>query len=230
MKSNLLTRGAMIAAVSGLALSMSACGGAEDAASSATSAASSAAGGMTSESPSSSSSAPMTSAAADAEPFGPGCALVPADGAGSFAGMTADPVATAASNNPVLSTLVQAVTAAELGDTLNSAQDITVLAPANPAFEAVPADALQALLADKAQLTTVLTHHVIEGRLTPEELAGTHTTLAGDEVTIEGSGEEFTIAGADTVVKAADANVICGNVQTANATVYIIDQVLAPAA
>ena len=230
MKTNLLTRSTLILAASGLALSLSACGGAEEAASSATSAASSAAGGMTSESPSSSSSAPMTSAAADAEPFGAGCALVPADGAGSFSGMTADPVATAASNNPVLSTLVQAVTAADLGDTLNTTEDITVLAPANPAFEAVPADALQALLADKAMLTQVLTHHVIPGRLTPEQLAGEHETLNGDMVTIEGSGEDFTIAGTDTVLKAADASVICGNVQTANATVYIIDQVLAPTA
>ncbi|MCZ2830485.1 fasciclin domain-containing protein [Modestobacter sp. VKM Ac-2986] len=230
MKTNLLTRSTLILAASGLALSLSACGGAEEAASNAGAAASSAAGGMTSESPSSSSSAPMTSAAADAEPFGAGCALVPADGAGSFSGMTADPVATAASNNPVLSTLVQAVTAAELGDTLNTTDDITVLAPANPAFEAVPADALQALLADKAMLTAVLTHHVIPGRLTPEELAGEHETLNGDMVTIEGSGEDFTIAGTDTVLKAADASVICGNVQTANATVYIIDQVLAPTA
>jgi uncharacterized surface protein with fasciclin (FAS1) repeats len=234
VKNTLLTRGAMITSVAGLALTMSACGGAEDAASSATSAAgsaaSSAAGGMTSSSPSASSSAPKTSAAADAEPFGAGCAAVPASGAGSFSGMTADPVATAASNNPVLSTLVQAVTAAGLGDTLNGAKDITVLAPANPAFEAVPADALNALLADKAQLTTVLTHHVIQGRLTPEQLAGTHMTLAGDEVTITGSGENFSIAGTGTVLKAADAKVICGNVQTANATVYIIDQVLAPAA
>jgi uncharacterized surface protein with fasciclin (FAS1) repeats len=143
--------------------------------------------------------------------------------------MAADPVATAASNNPALSTLVQAVTAANLGDTLNSAQDITVLAPANPAFEAVPADALQGLLADNAQLTAVLTHHVIPGRLTPDQLAGTHTTLNNDEVTIEGSGENFTIAGEGTVTKTG-ASVICGNVQTANATVYIIDQVLAPPA
>ena len=115
--------------------------------------------------------------------------------------MADDPVATAASNNPALSTLVQAVTAANLVDTLNTTEDITVLAPANPAFEAVPADALQALLADTAQLTTVLTHHVIPGRLTPEQLAGTHTTLNNDEVTIEGSGENFTIAGEGTVTQ-----------------------------
>ena len=148
---------------------------------------------------------------------------------GTLEGMTDDPVGTAASNNPVLTTLTQAVTAANLVDSLNGQQDITVLAPANPAFEAVPADALQALLADSAQLTAVLTHHVIAGRLTPEQLAGTHTTLNNDEVTIEGEAEMFTIAGEGTVTS-TEATVICGNVQTANATVYIIDQVLAPPA
>src|SRR5688500_11294686 len=116
-------------------------------------------------------SEPSAEAMSD-EPFGAGCSAVPADGEGSFTGMADDPVATAASNNPALSTLVQAVTAANLVDSFNSQQDITVLAPANPAFEAVPADALQALLADNAQLTAVLTHHVIAGRLTPEQLAG----------------------------------------------------------
>ena len=104
-----------------------------------------------------------------------------------------------------------------------------MLAPANPAFEAVPADALKRCWPTTPQLTAVLTHHVIPGRLTPEELAGTHTTLNNDEVTIEGSGENFTIA-ADGTVTGMEASVICGNVQTANATVYIIDQVLAPAA
>ena len=219
MKNNLLTRGVLLTAASTLAITLSACGGSEEPADSAAS--------PTSEMES---SAPESSAEpASDEPFGEGCAAVPAEGEGSFTGMTDDPVATAASNNPALSTLVAAVTAANLGDTLNSAQDITVLAPANPAFEAVPADALNGLLADVPALTTVLTHHVISGRLTPEELAGTHTTLNNDEVTIEGEGEDFTIAMDGTVV-GAEASVICGNVQTANATVYIIDQVLKPAA
>ena len=69
-----------------------------------------------------------------AMPFGPGCAAVPADGAGSFSGMATDPVATAASNNPLLSTLVTAVGKAGLGETLNTAKDITVFAPTNDAF------------------------------------------------------------------------------------------------
>jgi uncharacterized surface protein with fasciclin (FAS1) repeats len=218
VKSNLLTRGVLMTAVSTLAITLSACGADEPSDSSASA----------DTSMSSSDAAESTSMASSEEPFGAGCSAVPAEGEGSFTGMTDDPVATAAGNNPALSTLVQAVTAANLGDTLNSAQDITVLAPANPAFEAVPADALNALLADTAQLTTVLTHHVIPGRLTPDQLAGTHTTLNDDEVTIEGSGENFTVAGEGTVVGTA-ASVICGNVQTANATVYIIDQVLKPA-
>ena len=73
----------------------------------------------------------------------------------------------------------------------------------------------------------MLTHHVIQGRLTPDALAGTHTTLNNDDVTIDAAGDTFTIAGEGTISQ-VDASVICGNVQTANATVYVIDQVLAP--
>jgi len=220
VKSTLLSRGALLVAASTMAVTLSACGS-DDAAGSTASGSSSSSDMST--------SAPSSSAAMADAPFGAACSQVPADGAGSFEGMSTAPVATAASNNPALSTLVQAVTAANLGDTLNSAQDITVLAPANPAFQAIPADTLNAVLADQQQLTTILTHHVIQGRLTPDQLAGTHTTLAGDQVTISGSGENFTIAG-DSTVTGTQASVICGNVQTANATVYIIDQVLKPAA
>jgi len=143
--------------------------------------------------------------------------------------MATVPVAAAAGANPVLSTLTQGLTAANLVDSLNSQQDITVLAPANPAFQAVPADTLNAVLADLPQLTSILTHHVLQGRLSPEQLAGEQTTLDNDTVTIQGSGENFTISG-DQTVTGQPATVICGNVQTANATVYIIDQVLKPQA
>ncbi|MFY7069632.1 fasciclin domain-containing protein [Nocardiopsis changdeensis] len=155
------------------------------------------------------------------ENFGPGCEAVPADGAGSFEGMAQDPVATAASNNPVLSTLVTAVTEADLVDTLNSAEDITVFAPTNDAFEKIPQEDLDALLADQEQLTEVLTYHVVEGRHAPADLEdGTFTSLQGGDVTTEGAGEDFTVNG--------DSKVVCGNVQTANATVYIVDTVLMP--
>jgi uncharacterized surface protein with fasciclin (FAS1) repeats len=155
--------------------------------------------------------------------FGDGCAAVPADGPGSFQGMSTAPVATAASNNPVLSTLVTAVGEAELVDTLNTTENLTVFAPANDAFAAIPEADLNALLADKQGLTDVLTYHVVGEQLAPEDLAGTFETLNGAELTVEGEGEEFTVGD-------QDANVICGNVQTANATVYIIDGVLMPAA
>ena len=71
-------------------------------------------------------------------PTGPACASVPADGEGSFAGMADDPAATAASNNPELSTLVAAVAAAGLVDTLNGAGPFTIFAPANSAFDQDP--------------------------------------------------------------------------------------------
>jgi uncharacterized surface protein with fasciclin (FAS1) repeats len=153
-------------------------------------------------------------------PFGPGCAGVPTSGEGSVEGMADDPVATAASNNPLLKTLVAAVTEAGLVDTLNSAEALTVFAPTDDAFAAIPKKDLNALLKDKEALTTVLTHHVIGERLAPDAVAGELETLAGDTLTVEGEGENFTIG---------DATVVCGNVQTANATVYVVDQVLMPA-
>jgi uncharacterized surface protein with fasciclin (FAS1) repeats len=141
--------------------------------------------------------------------------------------MAGVPVVIAASRNPLLTALVDAVRAAHLVDSLDSQQDVTVLAPANVAFEAIPAGNRQALMADTAKLTALLTHHVIQGRVGPDQLAGTHTTLNNDELTIEGSGQSFTVAAAGTVTR-KPATVLCGNVQTANATVYIIDQVLSP--
>ncbi|MCW3158856.1 fasciclin domain-containing protein [Micropruina sonneratiae] len=151
--------------------------------------------------------------------FGPGCASVPTSGAGSFEGMAKDPVATAASNNPALSTLVTAVKKAGLVDTLNNASDITVFAPVDDAFAKLPKKDLDAALKDKKMLTKILTNHVVEGRLSPDQLAGEHKTLAGGTITVTGSGEDFMVG---------EATVVCGNVQTANATVYLIDGVLMP--
>lgn len=155
------------------------------------------------------------------EPFGPACSDVPNNGKGSFDGMAEDPVATAASNNPKLSSLTDAAKKADLVDTLNDAEDITVFAPANAAFEDVPKDDLDALMDDKDKLSDVLTYHVVEGKQKPSDLKdGNFTSLQGDDVTSSGSGKDFTIND--------EASVVCGNVQTSNATVYIIDSVLMP--
>lgn len=162
-------------------------------------------------------------AAGDTQPFGSACGAVPKSGAGSFNGMATAPVATAASSNPVLSTLVAAVTKAGLVDTLNSQQAITVFAPYNGAFAKIPAKTLNAVLADKKELTSILTYHVVAGKLSPAQLPGTHKTLEGGTVTVKGSAPSLTVG-----PKGTEAHVICGNVQTANATVYIIDSVMMP--
>jgi len=150
--------------------------------------------------------------------FGPACGAVPADGEGSFAGMADDTAATAASNNPLLSTLVTAVVEADLVDTLNSDGPFTIFAPTNDAFAAIPEDILAAVLADKDLLTSVLTYHVVGGDNNAEALAGgTFATVEGGEITLGADG---------TMVN--DANVICSDVPVANGTVHIVDSLLLP--
>ena len=152
-----------------------------------------------------------------------GAAAAPSSGAGSFTGMSTAPVATAASNNPVLSTLVTAVKTAGLADTLNSASNITVFAPDNAAFAKIPAATLNKVLANKAELTKILTYHVASGRQTPSNLASGMAlkTLEGGTVKPAMMSGTYSVNG---------ASVVCGNVQTANATVYIINTVLMPPA
>jgi uncharacterized surface protein with fasciclin (FAS1) repeats len=137
--------------------------------------------------------------------------------------MASQPVATAASANPLLKTLVAAVTKAGLVDTLNSADGITVFAPTDDAFAKIPPKTLKSVLKDKATLTAILTHHVVAGELGPDQLAGRHQTLNKDAVVVKGSGEDFTVKTAG-----GPAHVICGNIPTANATVYVVDTVLMP--
>ncbi len=150
--------------------------------------------------------------------FGPACGAVPADGEGSFAGMADDTAATAASNNPLLSTLVTAVVEADLVDTLNSDGPFTIFAPTNDAFAAIPEDILAAVLADKDLLTSVLTYHVVAGDNDADALSGgTFDTVEGGQIILGTDG---------TMVN--EANVICSNVPVANGTVHIVDSVLLP--
>ncbi|MFD7022386.1 fasciclin domain-containing protein [Promicromonospora sukumoe] len=157
---------------------------------------------------------------------GEGCAAyaeqVP-DGPGSVTGMSTDPVAVAASNNPLLTTLVSAVSGevnpdVNLVDTLNG-DEFTVFAPVDDAFKAIDAETMDTLSTDADLLTSILTYHVVPGQLTPDEVVGEQTTVEGDTVEVTGSGDEL---------KVNDANVICGGVMTQNATVYLIDSVLMP--
>jgi len=175
---------------------------------------------------------PSASATADpaADLVGTGCAAyakqVPT-GAGSVAGMSQDPVATAASNNPLLTTLVAAVSGklnpkVNLVDTLNGGE-FTVFAPVDSAFAKIDSATLDTLKTDAgaATLSKILTYHVVPGQISPSDIDGTHKTVEGGDVTVTGSGDS---------IKVNDANVICGGVHTANATVYLIDSVLMPPA
>lgn len=153
---------------------------------------------------------------------GPACSAVPADGEGSFDGMADDPAATAASANPVLSTLVTAVTEAGLVDTLNGDGPFTIFAPANDAFAAIPEEDLNAILADQDLLTSILTYHVVAG----ESLDMAELLDAGTVTTVQ--GETLEIVAQEDLISVNGVGVICGNVQTANATVHIIDTVLVP--
>ncbi|MDD0858976.1 fasciclin domain-containing protein [Arthrobacter alpinus] len=174
--------------------------------------------------------APSSAAAMDpaADLVGAGCAdyaaAVPS-GAGSVAGMAADPVTTAASNNPLLKTLTAAVSGqlnkdVNLVDTLNSGE-FTVFAPVDDAFAKIPAATIDGLKTDSATLTSILTYHVVPGQLAPSKIDGKHATAEGSTLEVTGSGDNLMVNG---------AKVICGGVKTANATVYLIDTVLMPPA
>ena len=138
-------------------------------------------------------------------------------------GMAMEPVATAASNNPLLTTLTAALSGGvnpdvNLVDTLNNGE-YTVFAPVDDAFAQIDDATMEALQTDADLLTGILTYHVVEGQITPDEISGMQTTLNGADVDVTGSGDELMVNG---------ANVVCGGVETANATVYLIDQVLIP--
>jgi uncharacterized surface protein with fasciclin (FAS1) repeats len=146
---------------------------------------------------------------------------------GTLEGMTDDPVGTAASNNPVLTTLVTAVSEAGLVDTLNDAEALTVFAPTDCAFAEFDQATLEAALADpEGLLTTVLGFHVVAGeQLSAEDIiAGGSTeieTFTGEMLSVEVDGETVTLNG-------GQATVLVPDIQTANATVHLIDSVMVP--
>jgi uncharacterized surface protein with fasciclin (FAS1) repeats len=170
--------------------------------------------------------APAATAGPPTNLVGPGCAAyaqqVPT-GPGSVAGMANDPVAVAASNNPMLTTLTSALSGklnpqVNLVDTLNGGQ-YTVFAPTDQAFGKLDAATVDRLKTDAPLLTKILTYHVVQGQLSPAQVGGTHNTLQGAPLTVTGSGNNL---------KVNNASVVCGGVQTANAVVYMIDTVLMP--
>ncbi|MGI8614773.1 MAG: fasciclin domain-containing protein [Nocardioidaceae bacterium] len=221
-----------VASVASLALLTTACGGSSTPTSSSSNTSGSPSATDTVTTPSQS---PSGSASGGSDPMaqlvGSGCAAYAkanATGAGSVGGMAQDPVGTAASNNPLLKTLTATVTGAfnkkvNLVDALNDPKaTYTVFAPVDTAFAKLPASTLKTLAtpAGAQTLSTVLTYHVLPMRLDPSQIDGTHKTLEGETLKVSGSGNSIKVNGSSAV--------ICGGVQTANATVYLIDTVLKP--
>ncbi|MET8846046.1 fasciclin domain-containing protein [Amycolatopsis sp. NPDC004625] len=205
------------------ALTLTACGSSDTASSGSSS---------SSMAPTSSMAAPSSSMASgtgngvttNADVFGPACSQLPQGSApGSLDSMGPQPVASAASTNPLLTKLVAAVKATNLVDTLNSQEAITVFAPADPAFAALGDAKFNELAGKPAELAPILQYHVVGKRYDAKGLAaaGSVDTLntAGGPVKIEGSGDNMTING---------AKILCGNIPTKNATVFVIDKVLTP--
>jgi uncharacterized surface protein with fasciclin (FAS1) repeats len=140
------------------------------------------------------------------------------------------PVGAAIAANPLLRSLTVALRKANLTDTLDQQHDLTVLAPDDQAFQAYArtegSDRFYAVLADQNVLADLLKYHVLPSRYDRAGLVGT-----GSVTTLEGAGLRVRDAG-DTVEitdnTGTTARVVCGNIPTANATLFVIDQVLAP--
>ncbi|BBY88262.1 fasciclin domain-containing protein [Mycolicibacterium tokaiense] len=159
-------------------------------------------------------------------PVGPGCAAYAQQnpvGPGSINGMAPAPVSVAAASNPMLTTLTQAISGqlnpeVNLVSTLDGGE-FTIFAPTDEAFAKIDPATIDTLKTDAPLLTNILTYHVVPGRVNPDQVAGTHVTVQGAPLTVEGPADHLMVN---------DASVVCGGVQTANATVYLIDTVLMP--
>jgi uncharacterized surface protein with fasciclin (FAS1) repeats len=132
-------------------------------------------------------------------------------------------------------TLVAAVKAAGLVDTLQGPGPFTVFAPVNAAFAALPAGTVDTLLKpeSKGTLTAVLTYHVVPGRLNSQALArlikqgkgkATLKTVQGEELTLSMSGDMLAV----TDAKGGTATVSIANVNQSNGVIHVIDKVLMP--
>jgi len=165
---------------------------------------------------------PITGARFDGRrTFGPGCGILHRGGPGSATALATAPVAAALGQSPALTELAHAIQRAGLTRTLNAARALTVFAPDNAAFDALGAGNLQALLATRPDLVRVLKFYVVAGRAAPAELARRHvvTAVAGTKLYLYRSGRSLGVN---------NATVTCGNVQTSNATVYVVDRMIIP--
>jgi transforming growth factor-beta-induced protein len=137
-------------------------------------------------------------------------------------GATADTVAGLLSSDPRFTTLSAALRATNLEQTLGQAGPFTVFAPTDQAFSSLPAGTLQGLLADPSKLTSILSYHVAQGKLTPSDLSSAQTipTVEGNAIGVSRQGAEVLLNGTTRVTAT--------QLETGNGVVYVIDKVLLP--
>jgi uncharacterized surface protein with fasciclin (FAS1) repeats len=157
----------------------------------------------------------LATAASAAPPAG-------ADDSSTMTSSTTKPtIVGGAAADPQFSTLVSAVTAAGLVDTLNGEGPFTVFAPTNAAFDKIPADQLQAILADKDKLTKILTYHVLPAKVLSKNLKKKQTVT-----TVEGSPATITVKKSGATIE--DAKIVKTDVKTSNGVIHVIDTVILP--
>jgi uncharacterized surface protein with fasciclin (FAS1) repeats len=151
---------------------------------------------------------------------GADCAMIPAKGKGSIGSMSTEQAVKAASTNPQLSVFTAAVRSAGLDKTLNSRRSYTLIVPANSAFAALSKTQI-VHLHNAGDLLKIVRYHALKTRISLQQFASgaRPLTLQGKPLTLSRSGSVYKVNG---------ATVLCGNIKTSNATVYIVNKLLLP--
>jgi uncharacterized surface protein with fasciclin (FAS1) repeats len=152
---------------------------------------------------------------------GADCGLIPVRGTGSFSSMRGQPAVTATSTNPQLSMFSSAIRSTAVDTELSKMRSFTLFIPANSAFAALSTTELN-FLHNPANLATVIRRQVVTEKVTPAQIAhgGSVATLSGSKLTLAKRGRIYHVN---------QATVLCGNIKTADGTLYVIDKVLLPA-
>ena len=197
----------------GLALTVAACGSTNT-----TSATPTGSAGPVSVTPNPSASSLPT--AGTTARVGADCAMIPTKGKGSVASMTTEQAVKAASSNPQLSVFSAAVKTAGLDNALNTRHSYTLIVPANSAFASLSKTQITHLR-KSGFLVKIVRYHALASMISPQQFtAGARPlTLEGKPLTLSKSGSAYKVNG---------ATVLCGNIKTRNATVYIVNKVLLP--
>jgi len=146
--------------------------------------------------------------------------MIPDSGRGSISSMSTQQAITAASSNPQLSVFIAAVRSAGLDKTLNARHAYTLMIPANSAFASLSKTQI-IHLKNSGDLLNIVRYHALKARVSPQQFASgaKPATLQGKPLALSKTGSAYKVNG---------ATVLCGNIKTANATVYIVNKVLLP--